>query len=224
VGLIAAAAVVVVVLVRTGSKSTPATAPRHVRATLAAGVLPRPGVYRYAQRGYEEAKAGPLKLHRTFPRLGLLVVSGTGDVVQEEWRYSKQHLEATRTRVTAKGRFSLWQRTRLTFVITQDEKHVARPVTLSEPPRLEVGQYWSQDYTVGGVRTVSRNRVTGRCGNDCFVLVAESVVSGPHPGAERDVSWESTRTGLTLRETIDRRILGSFPYRMHLELRLLGKR
>jgi hypothetical protein len=97
-------------------------------------------------------------------------------------------------------------------------------VTLSEPPRLEVGQYWSQDYTVGGVRTVSRNRVTGRCGNDCFVLVAESVVSGPHPGAERDVSWESTRTGLTLRETIDRRILGSFPYRMHLELRLLGKR
>lgn len=223
-GVLAVAAAAVLLLERAGSKSTSATAPRGVRATLAPGVLPRPGVYRYAQTGYEEAKAGPLKLHRTFPRIGLLVVWGSGHVVQEEWRYSEQHLEATRTRVTPTGRYSLWQRTRLTFVITQDEKHAARPVTLSEPPKLEVGQHWTQDYTVGGVRTVSRNRVTRRCGEDCFVLVTESVVSGPHPGAERDVSWESTRSGLTLRQTIDRRILGSFPYRMHLELRLLGKR
>jgi hypothetical protein len=143
--------------------------------------------------------------------------------VQEEWRFSKQHLEATRTRVTGTGRYSLWQRTRITFVITQDEQHAARPGTLSEPARLRVGLSWVQDYTVGGVHSVSRNRVTGRCGRDCFILVADSVVTGAHPGTEHDVSWESTRTGLTLRETIDRRIGGTFPYRMHLELRLLPK-
>ena len=220
----AAIAVVAAVLVRAGGKSTTAAAPRRIRATLAPGILPRPGIYRYAQRGFEEAKAGPLKVHRAFPRVGLLVVSGTGRVVQEEWRYSKQHLEATRSRVTRTGRYSLWQRTRITFVITQDERHAARPVTLSEPAVLRVGQHWVQDYTVGGVHSVSRSRVTGRCGTDCFVVATDSTVTGAHPGTEREVSWESARTGLTLRETIDRHIGGMFPYRMHLEVRLIGSR
>ena len=214
-------AVVVVVLLHRGSKSTPALAPTTVESTLAPGVLPRPGVHRYAQSGFEEAKVGPLKIHRTFPPRAVLVVSGAGDVVQEEWRYSQQHLEATRTRVTPKGRYSVWQRTRLTMVITQDEAHNARPVTLSRPNRMRVGQHWVQDYTVGGVHSVSRNRVTGRCGSGCYVVVADSTVSGAHPGTEREVSWESETTGLTIRETIDRHIGGTFPYRMHLEVRLI---
>src|SRR5512143_914096 len=90
-------ATAVVVLVRRGSTSTVAKAPPRVRATLAPGVLPRPGVHRYAQRGFEEAKAGPLRIHRAFPPTAVLVVSGRGNVVQEEWRFSQQHLEATRT-------------------------------------------------------------------------------------------------------------------------------
>ncbi len=219
--LAAAVAAALVFVLRTGSKSTEATAPAQVKATLAPGVLPRPGIHRYAQTGFEEAKVGPLKIHRSFPPQAVLVVSGSGHVVQEEWRLSKQHLEATRTRVTASGRYSVWQRTRITMVITQDEAHPARPVTLSRPNRLRVGQHWVQDYTVGGVRSISRNRVTGRCGAGCFVLVADSTVEGAHPGTERDVTWESETTGLTVRETIDRRIGGSFPYRMHVELRLI---
>jgi len=211
----------VVVLLHRDSKSTPAVAPTTVASTLAPGVLPRPGVYRYAQSGFEEAKAGPLKIHRAFPSRAILVVSGSGDVVQEEWRYSKQHLEATRTRVTPTGRYSVWQRTRLTMVITQDEAHATKPVTLSQPSHLHVGRHWVQDYTVGGVRSVSRNRVTGRCGPGCFIVVADSTVSGTHPGTERDVTWESETTGLTVRETIDRHIGGTFPYRMHLEVRLI---
>jgi hypothetical protein len=219
--LLAVAAAAVVVLVHRGSKSTEAAAPPAVHATLAPGILPRPGVHRYAQAGFEEAKAGPLKIHRTVPPRAILVVSGTGDVVQEEWRYSKQHLEATRTRVTSRGRYSVWQRTRLTMVITQDEAHAAKPVTLSRPNHLRVGQHWVQDYRVGGVHSVSRNRVAGRCGQGCFVVVADSVVSGAHPGTERDVTWESETSGLTVRETIDRHIGGAFPYRMHLEVRLI---
>jgi hypothetical protein len=209
------------VLLHRGSKSIEAVAPTRVVATLAPGVLPRPGVHRYAQSGFEEAKAGPLKIHRAFPPLGVLVVSGSGNVVQEEWRYSKQHLEATRTRVTPTGRYSIWQRTRLTMVITQDEAHAATPATLSRPTHLRVGQHWVQDYTVGGVHSVSRNRVTGRCGTGCFVVVADSTVSGAHPGTERDVTWESETTGLTVRETLDRQIGGTFPYRMHLVVRLI---
>jgi len=214
-------AVTVGALVHRGSKSTEAVAPTRVVATLAPGVLPRPGVHRYAQSGFEEAKAGPLKIHRAFPPRGVLVVSGSGNVVQEEWRYSKQHLEATRTRVTQSGRYSIWQRTRLTMVITQDEAHAATPATLSRPTHLRVGQHWVQDYTVGGVHSVSRNRVTGRCGTGCFVVVADSTVSGAHPGIERDVTWESETTGLTVRETLDRQIGGTFPYRMHLVVRLI---
>ena len=216
--LVAAA---VVVLVHRGSSSTPAVAPTTVPSRLAPGILPHAGVYRYRQSGFEEANAGPLKIHRAFPRRAVLVVSGSGNVVQEEWRYSKQHLEATRTRVTSTGRYSVWQRTRLTMVITQDEAHAAKPPTLSRPNDLRVGQHWVQDYTVGGIRSVSRNRVTGRCGAGCFVVVADSTVSGAHPGTERDVTWESETTGLTVRETIDRHIGGTFPYRMHLEVRLL---
>jgi hypothetical protein len=219
--LVAIAAVAIAVLVRRGFKSTEAVAPAAVHATLSPGVLPRAGIHRYAQSGFEEATAGPLKIHRAFPPQAILVVSGAGDVVQEEWRYSKQHLEATRTRVTKTGRYSIWQRTRLTIVLTQDEAHDAKPVTLSRPNHLRVGRHWVQDYAVGGVRTLSRNRVAGRCGAGCFVVVADSTVSGAHPGTERDVTWESEKSGLTVRETIDRRIGGSFPYRMHLEVRLI---
>ena len=53
----------------------------------------------------------------------------------------------------------------------------------------------------------------------CFVVVADSIVTGASTGTERDVTWETT--GLTVRETIDRRMGGTFPYRMHLELRLI---
>ena len=119
------------------------------------------------------------------------------------------------------GRTIATNRTRLTMVITQDEAHAAKPVTLSRPSHLRVGQHWVQDYSVGGVHSVSRNRVTGRCGAACFVIVADSTVSGAHPGTERDVSWESETTGLTVRETIDRHVGGPFPYRMRLEVRLL---
>ena len=222
--LVAAAGAAAVLLLRKGSTSSPAVAPARVASRLAPGVVPRAGVYRYEQSGYEQAKAGPLTIHRRFPATGLLVVSGSGHVVQQEWRYSKQHLEATRDRVTAKGSYVIWERTRLTMVITQDEAHAATPPTLSEPAHLHVGQRWVQDYTVGGVRSRSRNDVTGRCGDGCFVVVADSTVAGAHPGTEHDVSWESPATGLTLRETIDRRIGGTFPYRMHLTLRLLGRR
>lgn len=222
--VLAAAVIAGIVLLRQGSTSSPAAAPPRVASHLAPGVVPRAGVYRYAQSGYEQAKAGPLTIHRRFPATGLLVVSGNGHVVQQEWRYSKQHLEATRDRVTANGSYVIWERTRLTMVLTQDEAHDAKPATLSEPAHLHVGQRWVQNYTVGGVHSTSRNLVTGRCGKGCYVVVADSTVSGPHPGTEHDLSWEAPATGLTLRETIDRRIGGTFPYRMHLTLRLLGKR
>ena len=193
--LAALAAAAVVVLLHGNSKSTPATAPTEVRSTLAPGVLPRPGIHHYAQSGYEEAKAGPLTIHRSFPPHAILVVSGRGDVVHEEWRYSKQHLEATRTRVTSRGRYSLRQRTRLTMVITQDEAHPAKPVTLSRPAQLRVGRRWLQDYTVGGVRTVTRNRVAGRCGAGCFVVVADSNVTGALPGPSTTSRGSRRRPG-----------------------------
>ncbi len=224
VALVAAAAL----LLRASGKSSPATAPVSVQATLAPGVLPRPGVYIYAQRGYEQAKAGPIKIHRKLPPQAILVVNGHGHIVQQEWRYSKQHLEAGRTLVNARGRFTLWNRTRLVLVITDDEAHDARPVTLSEPLHLHVGQSWVQSYTVGSIHTVSRNRIVRSelmQGKRVLVEIADSVVTGGgHPGTERDVDWHDPSTGLDLRETIDRHIGGTFPYEFHVDVRFLRKR
>jgi len=224
--VVAAALVVVVavgaVLLKRGRASTPATVPAAApRATLDPGILPRPGVHLYAQAGWEQAKAGPLTIRRTLPPRAVLVIGGRGDVVQEEWRFSKQHLEATRRRVGPEGRYSVWQRTRLSIVITQDQAHDARPVTLSRPAHMRVGERWVQDYTVGGVRSVSRNRVAGTCGPRCFVVVADSRVHGAHPGTDRTVTWESEATRLVSYERIDRKIGGRFPYELHVTLRLL---
>jgi hypothetical protein len=226
VAVVVIAALAAYVLVHRSSKATPATAPAVVRASLTPGVLPRPGVYVYAQTGYERAKVGPLTIRRKFPTTALLVVSGSGNVVQTEWRYSKQHLEATRVRVTATGTYTLWQRTRLQLIITDDEAHDTDPVTLSLPARLHVGQAWTQHYSVNGITTVSHNRIVRRTILDdkvVFVETADSVVTGAHPGIERDVDWIDPSTGLDLRETIDRKVGGSFPYEMHVDDRFLRK-
>src|SRR5579872_7149110 len=101
--LVVAAVVGGYLLVHGNTRATPATAPAQLQAALAPGVLPRAGVYVYSQNGYERASLGPLSIRRKFPAQALLVVSGTGHVVQTEWRYSKQHLEASRVRVTPTG-------------------------------------------------------------------------------------------------------------------------
>jgi hypothetical protein len=226
VALVAIAVVGAYILVHRSSKATPATAPAVVQASLNPGVLPRPGVYVYAQTGYERAKVGPLTIRRKFPATALLVVSGSGNVVQTEWRYSKQHLEATRVRVTPSGSYTLWQRTRLQLIVTDDEAHDTKPVTLSLPAHLHAGRAWMQRYSVNGITTVSRNRIVRRTtldGKVVFVETADSVVSGAHPGTERDVDWIDLSTGLDLRETIDRKVGGSFPYEMHVDDRFLRK-
>ncbi len=226
VAVVAIAAAAAYVLVHRSTKATPATAPAVVQASLAQGVLPRPGVYVYAQTGYERAKVGPLTIRRKFPATALLVVSGSGNVVQTEWRYSKQHLEATRVRVTPTGSYTLWQRTRLQLIVTDDEAHDTEPVTLSLPAHLHVGQAWTQRYSVNGITTVSRNRIVRRTtldGKVVFVEIANSIVSGAHPGTELDVDWIDPSTGLDLRETIDRKVGGSFPYEMHVDDRFLRK-
>jgi hypothetical protein len=227
VAVVAIAAVAAYILVHRSTKATPATAPAVVQAALAPGVLPRPGVYVYAQTGYEKAKLGPLTIRRTFPATALFVVSGTGHVVQTEWRYSKQHLEASRDRVTPTGSYTLWQRTRLQLIVTDDEAHDTHPVTLSLPAHLQIGEAWTQRYSVNGITTVSRNRIVRRTkldGKVVFVETADSVVSGAHPGTERDVDWIDPTTGLDLRETIDRQVGGAFPYEMHVDDRFLRKR
>ena len=225
--LTAAAIAATYVLVHQSSKASPATAPAQIEATLAPGVLPRPGVYVYTQTGYERAKLGPLTIRRSFPTRALLVVSGKGHIVQTEWRYSKQHLESSRERVTPHGSYTLWQRTRLRLIVVNDEAHATVPVTLSLPAHLQVGQRWTQRYSVNGISTVSRNRIVRRAmfeGKPVFVERADSVVTGAHPGTERDVDWIDVSTGLDLRETIDRKVKGAFPYEMHVNVRYLGKR
>ena len=199
-----------------------------MQATLAPGVLPRPGVYVYAQTGYERAKLGPLTIRRKFPAQALLVVSGTGHVVQTEWRYSKQHLEATRVRVTPTGSYTLWQRTRLQLIVTDDEAHATVPVTLSLPARLHVGQAWTQRYSVNGITTVSRNRIVRRADARGQAGVRRDRGLRRHRRPSRAPNATSTGSTPPPASTCARRSIGrseaSFPYEMHVDVRFLRKR
>ena len=56
---------------------------------------------------------------------------------------------------------------------------------------------------------------------ETLVIVIDSVTGGAHPGTEHDVTWHSTELGLDVRETVSRKIGGTFPYRLEVSATLL---
>jgi hypothetical protein len=232
--LVAGGALAIYVWRETGS-STPVDTAAAVRRERAAqpkpwhGPPPAPGVYPLALKGWECGGIGPICLRRSLPSHGLMVVTRRPGTLTIEVDLSRQHLEAQRYLLARRGRLLAWQRTRITMAgITSDDHRAAVPPPLSTPARLRVGQRWTERFRVGDVRVSARNLVLRRDmlvvgGRRCrtFVIQSVSLTAGPHPGTERDLSWFCPALGLDLRDTVSRRITGTFPYKLELDARLL---
>jgi hypothetical protein len=186
---------------------------------------PAPGVYAYDVHGWECAGVGPLCLHRTLPSTAYAIVIRHGSSLTIEIDLSREHVEAERLTLTARGRLLAWERARISILgVTRDDAHaISPPTTLAVPAAPRAGMRWTQAFDDGGLPVSVVNRITGRTSirvdgtpRTAWVITSASRTGGAHPGTERDSDWQDVTTGLDLRMTIDRRITGVFPYRLEL--------
>ena len=193
------------------------------------GGPPAPGVYTYAVHGSECAGVAFVCVSRSLPSRAQVVVTRGGNLLTMEVDLSAQHLEAQRYRLTSAGRMLVWQRTRITILgVTQDDAEDTVPATLSQPANLSPGLRWTQRFKAQALPVVSRNRVV-RVGSAVvagrryrvYEISSVSVTGGAHPGTDREIDWYAPALGMNVRFSIDRRIGGTFPYRMSADARLL---
>src|SRR6185437_10254912 len=182
---------------------------------------PRPGVYTYALHGTECAGVLGARLCRAFPSRARLILTRRPGTITIEDDLSQDHLETSRYAIHSDGLYLAWQRTKLTFGITQDDAAPTVPATLALPAALRVGFHWMQHFSTGGIPVVTTNQVTqkttmiiGGTRVSVFQIDASSTTGGAHPGTETDRTWHSPGTGLDVRLIIHRRIGGVFPYTM----------
>lgn len=190
----------------------------------ALGGHPAPGVYTYAVSGFECAGIGPVCVHRPLPRRAYEIVTRRARTLTIELDLSAQHAETQRFRLTAAGRMLTWQRTTLSILgVSQDDATATVPATLALPARLRPGMRWTQSFHAGEVRVHGRNAIlparaftVGGHRERCVTVVADSVTAGPHPGTEDDRDCIVPGSLVDVRFSIDRRITGTFPYRLEL--------
>jgi hypothetical protein len=195
---------------------------RAARSTL--GGHPAPGVYTYAVSGFECGGVGPVCLHRRLPDRAYEIVTRHGSTLTVELDLSAQHIETQRFRLTPAGRMLAWQRTDISILgVSQDDASATVPATLALPARLRAGRRWTQSFHARQVRVHGRNTVlpartvtVGGRSETCLTVVADSVTAGPHPGTEDDRDCIVPGSLLDVRFSIDRRITGTFPYRLEL--------
>jgi hypothetical protein len=190
---------------------------------------PRPGVYTYALHGKECAIVLGLPICRAFPSRARMILTRKPGTITIEIDYSQDHLEASRYTIHPDGLYLAWERTRLSFGITQDDAAATLPATLALPATPRVGQHWTQHFSDGGLPVVTTNRVTRqeimRVGSTKVVVYeidAASTIGGVHAGTETDITWHAPSTGLDVRLEVHRRIGGAFPYTMDTTATLLS--
>ena len=190
---------------------------------------PRPGVYTYALQGKECATVLGLPLCRTLPSRARMILTRTPGTITIEIDYSQDHLEASRYTVRPDGLYLAWQRTRISFGITQDDATATLPATLALPATPRVGQHWTQRFSAGGLPVVTNDRVTrqtmltiGGAKVMVYEIDATSTIGGVHAGTETDLTWHAPSSGLDVRLEVHRKIGGVFPYTMDADATLLS--
>ncbi len=215
-------------------ESTPADEAAAIQAARAAGGagapvrrgVPRFGVYRFRQSGYERGGVGPVHISRGLPDRALYVVTPAAGGYAEELRISEEHIEGQRLRVGEDGARQVSRRSKVTFVgVGRDDRRVLRPAPLRMPRRLTVGATWSARYVAGRLpmtarSTVLRADVVEVGGRRLPVRVVRTVVDtgGIHHGRRTDTLWWSTALSLPLRWSIDMRVSGIVSLRTRADL------
>ena len=208
------------ILVHEGSKATPATAPAEVRCTLARAScpvrastpMPRPATS--GPRSARSRSAAGSRRERSWSSaapagrpdgVALLEAAPRGD---PRARDAVRPLHAVAAHAPAAGRHR-----------RRGPCHAAGDAVAS---RTAPGRaVWTQRYRVNGISTVSRNRSSAVNGSGQAGVRRDRRLrrDGRPSGHRARRRLDRPSSGLDLRETIDRRIGGAFPYEMHVDVR-----
>lgn len=191
---------------------------------------PEPGVYRFRVSGREAAGSGVLSADRALPSEAVYVITPTADGYHEDLRFSKEHVEEARFRVTDEGPVATWRRTKVTFLgLGTDDRNDVVPPSLDHPSELGRGDRWSGTYRLGELEVSYRARVvsTGTAEIDgrqveTATFRTESTYAGPTPGERTDVVTWAPELSLPLSWTIEQSTGGSAEFTMSAEMELVS--
>lgn len=179
--------------------------------------VPAPGVYTYAQDGWERVGAGPLAVRRELPdtaRIAFGSVSATG--FEATTFLSAEHVEGVRYRLSEGWIHEEWRRTDVTLVgIGRDDRRDLVPAPRRVPLRPRVGQSWRDEYEAGSLPVEARSRIVRAdeldvAGEPVHVVVVsvDSTTGGAHPGTRTEMVWWSPERALPIRWRVEMDVEG----------------
>jgi len=200
-----------------GSSSAPAVAG-----------APRSGVWTYRASGDETVGLGPVSIDRDIPAEVQVVVRPAPKGFWRTLALSEEHVEASRVRVAPEGEYVEERITTLKVTgLGRDDRQKLVPPLLAYPADMEVGDSWTERYSMDKVRVVVRARVLSRttldvAGTAVPVLLVDKrgKVSGPVAGVRDDRVWWSPQLKMPVRWVLRTDLDGVAALRMDADLTL----
>lgn len=191
---------------------------------------PAAGVYRFRVTGRESAGSGVLSAERDLPAEAVYVITPIAGGYHEDLRFSEEHVEEARFRVTEEGPVATWRRTKVTFLgIGTDDRQDVEPASLDHPAELTRGRSWGGRYSLGELEVTYRARVvdTGTATIDgrtvpTATFRTDSTYAGPTPGERTDVLTWAPSLNMPLEWSIDQTIGGDSPFEMTADMKLVS--
>lgn len=177
---------------------------------------PRPGVWSYRATGDETVGVGPVSIDRPLPATAQVVVRPAPGGFWRTLALSKEHVEASRLRITNEGEYLTERVTTVKVTgLGRDDRQVLTPPSLVYPADIQVGDAWTSRYRLDEVRVVDRARALRRDVVDvggrqvpAVVIDKRATVSGPVRGSRRDLLWWSPELRMPVRWKISTTIDG----------------
>lgn len=168
---------------------------------------PRSGVWTYRATGDETVGVGPVTIDRALPSEAQIVVRPAPKGFWRTLALSEEHVEASRLRVTPKGEYLEERVTSVKVTgLGRDDREKLVPPPLVYPVAIEVGDTWTERYSMDEVRVVVRARVIGRTTIDVagtrvpvVIIDKRGKVSGPLAGVRDDRVWWSPEMRMPVR-------------------------
>ncbi len=179
--------------------------------------VPAPGVYTYAQDGWERVGAGPLAVRRDLPDAARIAVGSVSRSGYEATAFlSGEHIEGVRYGVEDGWIREEWRRTDVTLVgIGRDDRRDLVPPPRRVPIVPEVGRAWSDEYRAGSLPVEARSRIVRRdeltVGGESVPVVVirvDSTTGGAHPGTRSETVWWSSERAIPIRWRLEMDVEG----------------
>lgn len=160
---------------------------------------PRAGVWSYRATGNETVGVGPVSIDRPLPSTAQVVVRPAAGGFWRTLALSKEHVEASRLRLSPEGEYLVERVTTVKVAgLGRDDRQVLVPPPLVYPSAMEVGDAWQERYRMDEVRVSGTARVLRRAVVDvggtpvrALVVDKKATITGPVSGFRRDTVWWS---------------------------------